>query len=475
MARRSKGSMDRTSRIILIAMVVVGLVLAFIAGRAVFNLVKGWSLTSLPGAPVEDLGASSNNPNSTSSNGPNITTAGAAEAKTWDGKSRVNILLLGIDATSQREIYEPGPRMSDTMILVSIDPLSQTMSALSIRRDLWVNIPGYDYHKINKAYFIGEAYQLPGGGPGLAVQTVEEFLGVPINYFARVDFDTFVKLIDEIDGVKLDITDRILADWNGNGHDFYLEPGTYTLPGVSALAYARFRDYNGDGDVGRGARQMQVITAVRDRILDFNMLPTLLKRAPAIYNDISKGVQTNMTFDQAVRILTLVMQMPRENFKTYNIDYTMCEDSWVTTLEDGTQSVLIPYTDKIRELTDQIFATDGIAAAPIVTGTQEPAELAKAENARITILNGTSTESLAESTGEFLKSQGLNVIEVGSASEPYSATTIVISGSTPYSLAYLSQLMQVPSTRIYNKFDPNNSTDITVFLGSDWSNSNPMP
>lgn len=469
---RRKQKMDKTTKLLLFALAGVGVLLAFFAGRSVFNLVKSWSVTSLPGAPVEANAGS----NTGTSDLPeiNITSNTGPEAKSWDGKSRVNILLLGLDASDQRELSEPGPRMSDTMILVTIDPLSQTLGALSIRRDLWVNIPGYDYHKINKAHFIGEAYQLPGGGAGLAVDTVEEFLGVPIHYYAKVDFDTFVKLIDEIDGVKLEVKDRILADWAGNGNNFWLEPGIYTLPGTYALAYARYRDYEGDGDIGRGARQMQVVTAIRDRILDFNMLPTLIKRAPAIYNDISDGVQTNMTFDQAVQLLVLMTKIPRENFKTYNITYEMCYDTFVSTYDEGTQSVLVPYTDKIRELRDQIFASEGAAAAPIVMETEDPLTLATAENARITVLNGTNTGNLAESTGEYLSSQGLNVIETASASEPYSYTTLVIHNATPYTLAYLSTVMQVPSTRIFNQYDPNGTTDITVFLGSDWASSNPM-
>ena len=152
---------------------------------------------------------------------------------------------------------EPGPRFSDTMILVTIDPISRNIGVLSIRRDLWVNVPGYDYNKINKAYFLGEAYDLPGGGPALAMETVEQFLGVPIQYYAEVNFDAFVKLIDEIDGVKLDIKERILIDPIGDDEPLYLEPGVQTLPGVYALSYARVRKTAGD-DVARGSRQMEV-------------------------------------------------------------------------------------------------------------------------------------------------------------------------------------------------------------------------
>ena len=234
---RRKQQMDKTSKILLLVLAVIGVLLAFLAGRAVFKLVKGWSLTALPGAPVDtsQVGGTTNQTgidlNLVSSEGP--------EALAWDGKSRVNILLLGLDASDQRDLTEPGPRMSDTMILVTIDPLSQTLGALSIRRDLWVNVPGYDYHKINKAHFIGEAFQLPGGGAGLAVKTVEEFLGVPIHFYAQIDFYAFEQFIDELGGIEIDVPEEIRVDPLGPGNTVILEPGKQTLDGPVSLAYAR--------------------------------------------------------------------------------------------------------------------------------------------------------------------------------------------------------------------------------------------
>ena len=465
--------MDTTTRVLLISFAVVGLLLAFLAGKFIYNTVKSWSITSLPGAPVSSPGSSA-----TTGQIPdlNIQSNTGPEAKSWDGKSRVNILFLGLDATDQRELMEPGPRFSDTMILVTIDPLSQTLGALSIRRDLWVNVPGYDYHKINKAHFIGEAYHLPGGGAGLAVSTVEEFLGIPIHYYAKVDFNTFVRVIDEIKGVKIEVKEPILADWGANGNNFWLEPGVYTLPGTYALAYARYRGSDA-GDIDRGERQMQVMMAIRDRILDFKMLPQLIQSAPALYQDVSDGVQTNMSFDQAVQLMVLISKIPRENFKTYNITYDDAAPEMITTLDEGTQYILRPFPDKIRELRDRVFASEGVAAAPIVMQSGgDPLALAQAEGARISIFNGTSTNGLAEATRDYLTSQGLNVIEASSASEAYSYTTLVVHSATPYTLAYLSSLMNnIPSTRIFNQYDPQSTTDITVFLGNDWAAANPMP
>jgi hypothetical protein len=222
---------------------------------------------------------------------------------------------------------------------------------------------------------------------------------------------------------------------------------------------------------------MQVMMAIRDRILDFKMLPQLIQSAPALYQDVSDGVQTNMSFDQAVQLMVLISKIPRENFKTYNITYDDAAPEMITTLDEGTQYILRPFPDKIRELRDRVFASEGVAAAPIVMQSGgDPLALAQAEGARISIFNGTSTNGLAEATRDYLTSQGLNVIEASSASEAYSYTTLVVHSATPYTLAYLSSLMNnIPSTRIFNQYDPQSTTDITVFLGNDWATANPMP
>lgn len=466
-----KRKMDTLTKSLLGAFIVIGLVLAFFAGRFVFNLVKGWSMTALPGAPV---GSETNGSTTGEIPDINIQTNDGPEAKAWDGKSRVNILLIGLDYSNLRqEQQDQGNPFSDTMILVTVDPFSQSIGALSIRRDLWVNIPGYDYHKINSAYKLGEDYNLPGGGAGLAVKTVEEFLGVPIHFYARVDFDTFVKLIDEIDGVKLEFTEAITADWKGTGEMFTIEPGTYTLPGTYALAYARYRGGD-DGDIGRGSRQMQVIQAIFDRVLRFQMLPKLVSRAPAIYQEISAGVQTNMNFDQAIQLASLMVQIPRKNFKTYNIDYSMCSPETISTYEEGVQYILRPFPDKIRVLRDKMFAEGSSATAPVTLNTDDPLALAVQEKARVEFINGTATGGLAEKTGEFFTNKGLNIVTTGNTSDPYDYTVIIVHNATPYTLDYLSKLMKVKSARIYNQFDPQSQADITVYLGVDWVNENPM-
>ena len=97
----------------------------------------------------------------------------------WSGNERVTILLMGIDQRDW-ESGEGAPR-TDSMMLVTLDPVSKTAGMLSIPRDLWVEMPGYGHGRINTAYVLGEQDRLPGGGPELAIKTVEKFMGVPLS------------------------------------------------------------------------------------------------------------------------------------------------------------------------------------------------------------------------------------------------------------------------------------------------------
>ena len=357
---------------------------------------------------------------------------------------------------------------TDSMILLTIDPMTSSAGMLSIPRDMWVNIPGYDYYKINQAYFFGELDQLPGGGPALAVKTVESFIGVPINYYAQIDFGAFVRVIDEIGGVKIDVPEKITIDPIGDSPKVTLEPGRYTLNGELALAYARSRKGSGD-DFARAERQQQVILAVRDRILQFDQMPSLVTKAPKIYQEISSGLQTNLTFDQAFRLGLLAMELPAENIRKAVIGPSEVE---FAKSPDGLD-ILIPYPDRIRLVRDQVF-TSGDSISPIAL-TEDLKSQVATEAARISVQNGSYTTGLAALTAEFFRSQGLTVTEETNASDIYSVTTIYVLSGKPYTVRYLADIMQVENIRIYNRYEPTASVDLIVTLGTDWADANPMP
>ena len=124
-------------------------------------------------------------------------TPNPASLPVWSGIERVNILLLGVD---EREVEE-GPWRTDTLILLTIDPATRTAGMLSIPRDLWVPIPGYDLEgKINTAHFVGDAQGYPGGGPALAMATLQYNFGIPVQHYVRLNFSGFERLIDLIGG-----------------------------------------------------------------------------------------------------------------------------------------------------------------------------------------------------------------------------------------------------------------------------------
>src|SRR5262245_7045974 len=129
---------------------------------------------------------------------------------TWDGTDRVTILLLGIDQRPEEKAAHT-PARSDTMILDTFDPLNLTGGMLSLPRDLLVPIRGHGEDKLNTAHFWGD-YDRFGSGPDLARRTVQYNFGVPVHFVARVDFDGFVKLIDAIGGITVDVDRAILDD-----------------------------------------------------------------------------------------------------------------------------------------------------------------------------------------------------------------------------------------------------------------------
>ncbi len=135
---------------------------------------------------------------------------------------RVNILLLGVDLRCDEE----GPTHSDTIMVATIDPVSRSAALLSLPRDLWVEIPNYGVNRINQGYFLGQAYEYPGGGPALAVETVEAFLGIPIDYHIAVDFKAVIDFVDLMGGIVVDVPERI-DDQNYPDNCYGPHPGAY--------------------------------------------------------------------------------------------------------------------------------------------------------------------------------------------------------------------------------------------------------
>ncbi|GAB4491871.1 MAG: hypothetical protein Fur0016_24300 [Anaerolineales bacterium] len=462
--------------------------IALFAGTFIFarNIVIGWCLSPLPGTALTGCNDGASSPvftqpgKATPEPGidtPDLPTPAPAIPDVelppaWDGASRVNVLLLGLD-TYDGSADRSGPARSDTMILLTLDPKSRTAGILSIPRDLWVSIPGFGYGRINTAYMNGDAAKLPGGGPALAMKTVEQVIGVPVQYYAQVEFSAFVTLIDHLGKIPVYVEKKIFIDPIGPGDDeIMLSRGWHMLGGVEALAYARNR-YTEGGDVDRAKRQQQVIMGIRQRVLEPGNIPYMISTAPDLYQVIQDGVNTNLTFDQMMRLALLATNIPEENIKRGVIDYTMMLPYNVV-VNGQNQAVYKPIPDKIRELRDEIFTAGG-AISPMAQGT-DSLDLARQEAATIAIYNGTYTAGLAQKTADYLKSLGFNVVIIDSASTFPGSTIVVDHRGRPYTLTHFKELFRLNAAiQIQSDYNPGAAADIEIILGPDWAASNPMP
>lgn len=449
----------------------------------VFNVVRNftvcWRLTALPGIPSAVCSTGTTNPlapfeiktpnKASPTSTPEPEAPGEIEYPTWDGASRINILFVGFRGGDPHQ--EDCPFCTDTLILLTVDPVTKTAGMLSIPRDLWVNIPGFGYNRINTAWTLGRGSKLPGGGPALTMKTISHVFGVPVDYYVQVDFDTFIDIIDMIGGVDIYNDETLILDPVSHGKDYPKVRltccGMRHLKGRVALAYARCRhEEKGctDGDIGRARRQQKVIFAIRDKILDPQNFPGLFAQAPELYNTFSNGIHTNLSLQDAMKLAVLVRDIPAGSIKNAVIDNHM-------TIMDNTilggmnASVLRPLPDKVRVLRDEIFSSNG-ALGPISAG--DPVTLMQADGARVRVVNGTSVTGFDTRTTSFLLQMGVPVTESGNT-KAYSRTMIILYSPKLYTLRYLIDVLGVTSsTQILIKPDPTQTVDIEVRLGKDW-------
>ncbi len=366
----------------------------------------------------------------------------------WKKQERINILLLGVDRRPE-EINSP--TRTDTMLIVTIDPYSKTAGILSIPRDLWVPIPLSDsdmkYDRINTAYFFGDLHKYPGGGPALAEKAIEYSLpGVNIHYYAVVDFEGFARIIDTLGGITVYL-DGPLVDHQYPTPDYgvmtvYIPAGEQHLDGEETLWYARSR-YQG-GDIGRMKRQQQILLAMREKILQLNILPKL----PQLASQFADVVKTDLSITELRRLGDLAKSIRSEDIASYSLDM-----NYVTRTFIGEADVLVLKNEKASELIQEVFCDVRL----------------REEDARVEVLNGTTWPGLAAETAAFLESQGIAEVDYGDATDgvAHQETTIYSPTGKDYTAGLIAALLNLPKNRIERKQFPASSADISVVLGED--------
>lgn len=380
----------------------------------------------------------------------------------WQDPRRINILLMGID---QRK-GETGEFNTDTLIVFSIDPVRKTVGMLSIPRDLWVDISGFQPSRINTAERLGDTSGYPGGGPALAARTVTENIGIKIDKYLLINFDVFTTIINAIapNGVPVCPTKEIDdPNYPDAGYGFihvHFDAGCQTLDATHLLQYARTR-HTQNSDFDRAQRQQEVIKAVRDTVLNAGGIANIITKAPQLWDELSGSYKTDLTLPEILQLASLAAQIPKENIHSGQIG--PAQTSPATAMLGGISSdVLILNHSAIRDLLGQVFDP------PETLSLAELRQRAEAENASIVVFNNTTISGLAGQTRDWLASRQVTISDLGNTANPDNAPTIIRNyKNKTWTARYLAQLLGLSEDRIQTGADNLTQADVMVVVGPD--------
>lgn len=332
--RESKGRRRfRWDRLFVILGLLLMIVVSF-AGASMYAYYTALTSKSAPAAVAADTGG---------------TPASAPEVFS----KRINILLMGID-DGEADVPGQSSHRTDTLMVVSLNPEDGTMNLLSIPRDTRVNIPGRNgLDKIAHAYSYG--------GKELAVETVKNFLGIPVNYYLAVNWQAFIKVIDILGGVDLYVENNMNYSDPYANLEIHLQKGYQHLDGEKSGQYIRFR-HDELGDIGRVQRQQRFLKALSNEMLQMG---TIIK-LPAIAATLNQYVETDMN---AVAMLKLANSL--KSFKTGSLQTEMLPGNFATI--DGL-SYWVPNQEQTRKLVERMFT-----AAAQNAGNTNPYHMAQTE------------------------------------------------------------------------------------------------
>lgn len=207
------------------------------------------------------------------------------EAKVEPAKDNVSILLIGVDGSDARQLGDRS--RSDALVVATFNPEEKSVKLLSIPRDSYVYIPKVGYKdKITHAHAFG--------GTHAAIESVEEMLDIPIDYYVKMNFNAFIEVVDALGGVEVDVPyDRLEKDENDK-NAIQLKKGLQVLDGRHTLALARTRKM--DNDIERGKRQQMILQAI---IKEMASLKSIAK-----YGDVIEAVGDNMKTDMTFKEMT---------------------------------------------------------------------------------------------------------------------------------------------------------------------------
>lgn len=357
-------------------------------------------------------------------------------------RGRINVLLLGIGGKGH-----DGSELTDTMIAASLDLGTKKAALLSIPRDLVVPIDNTTaWRKINSANALAERNEAGSGGLA-ASQTVSSVLEAPIDYYVKIDFEGFVKIVDELGGVNICV-DRAFDDYTypAEGQEenpvydkrfehLRFETGCQTMNGTLALKYARSRHaYGPEGtDFARAARQQKAIEAIKDKALSRETLFSP-KKILNIISELSDHFHTNLSLVDMTKLWSLAKDIKQEDIATRVLDNSPAGLLMDSTGADGAY-MLVPRAGNFSEI--QYLFKNIFQNAPA----DAKAKVGE-EQAHIQILNGTWINGLASRTATDLEKFGFIVVGTANCSKQNYEKSVIYDltfGNKKESLALLKE------------------------------------
>jgi LCP family protein required for cell wall assembly len=394
-------------------------------------LVAGYATVYRQSAPWASLAARMFAPFASKAIAPVV--GGEAPAPGWSGNERLNVLLLGIDTREN----DPSTRNTDTILVVSLDPLNKTAAMLSIPRDVYINKPGTYQGKINGAFSFG--------GPDLVRKLVDDLLGIRIHSYALVNFDGFYKTVDGVGGIVVDAK-RPIRDESYPTADYGVERinilvGPQLMHGDVALEYARSR--HDTNDYSRARRQQEVIGALRTRIGQ----PQVLRTLPSLIDAIGSTIETDFDPASVLPLARTGTGIDSADIKSDVLypcggDYPHCELKY-----DGQDGFyLLPDGARVRDLAASLFYDPKV----------------RQEGARVEIQNSGARAGLARDVADRLSARAYGVSDVTNGASAKSAI-VLHNGAKRYTAEQLKAALGLPI-----ETSDGGGPDIVVRIGSDF-------
>ncbi|GAC1394747.1 MAG: hypothetical protein NVS4B11_27080 [Ktedonobacteraceae bacterium] len=324
---------------------------------------------------------------------------------------RINILLLGSDTdvkfmdASGHSVY-----LAQTDIVVTVDPQTQSVGMLSIPRDTWLNAPGYGMMKLDEVY--------KTGGVALSRYTIHQDFGIYIDYYAWVGLDGFIKVINTVGGVDIDvlhpITDDNYPDDIGNhGNDIYalkrlyLAPGPQHLAGPEALEYVRSRHADLVGDFGRSIRQQQVLTQLKTKLNN----PSIIGKLPELANDLNGFVKTDMQLPDVFRLMNFARSLDQSKINRVTLGPPYSQSAQVKATDGSMKDIVELNCGQVEPVIATMFQLGDTAKCDIQGSTsgQQGTQTARALQSVPTFL---ASSSILQTTRISQSENGTNLFGI---------------------------------------------------------------